>query len=213
METAIIIHAVLQGVSYLHSMGIVHRDLKLENLKLNVPGEIHTVKILDYGFSRVVQNAGDDVLTTICGSPQYAAPEIMTMTIGPARDDYEPYSAAVDCWSIGVITYMLLAGYAPFEDEDEMALFQKVVKGEFAFPSEPWDSIAPEAKELIRGLLTVNPQRRTTASQALESAFIAKYSSLYHPTEDDDGDANMQQESCHEASPVAASAAWSRLKF
>ena len=177
VETAIIIEAILQGVYYLHSNKIVHRDLKLENLMFDVPGDIQTLKILDYGFSKVLHGTGD-ILTTICGSPQYVAPEIMSMTMSP-MGSVPPYTYAVDCWSTGVVMYMLLAGYAPFDEEDEMFMFQKIIKGEFSFPRDPWDNISSEAKELICGLLTVNPQRRMTAVQALSSPFIAKYSSYF----------------------------------
>ena len=179
MEAAIIIHAIFQGVSYLHSNKIVHRDLKLDNMMFDRPGDITTLKILDYGFSKVLQGAGD-VLTTVCGSPQYVAPEILALTMGSSAGlQVIPYTYAVDAWSIGVIMYMLIAGYAPFEDDDEVVMFQDIIRGEFSFPSNPWDSVSQEAKDLICALLTVNPARRMDVAQALESPFIKKYASLY----------------------------------
>jgi len=177
LEAAIITNAILKGVAYLHSNKIVHRDLKLDNLMFDVPGDLRTLKILDYGFSKVLQSAGD-VLTTVCGSPQYVAPEIIMMTQAPqgSLPQVIPYTYAVDAWSIGVIMYMLIAGYAPFDEEDEMLMFNKIVRGEFTFPSDPWDNISNEAKELICGLLTVNPYRRVNPQQALESSWISMHS-------------------------------------
>ena len=112
LETAIIVHSLLQGVSYLHSKNVVHRDLKLENLMFCVPGDIHSLKILDYGFSKHLQT-GSETLSTICGSPMYVAPEILKLS---STQSHTPatYTSAVDAWSTGVIIYMLLAGYAPF---------------------------------------------------------------------------------------------------
>ncbi|WZN65102.1 myosin light chain kinase [Chloropicon roscoffensis] len=177
LEAAIITNAILKGVAYLHSNKIVHRDLKLDNLMFDVPGDLRTLKILDYGFSKVLQSAGD-VLTTVCGSPQYVAPEIIMMTQAPQGSPSQviPYTYAVDAWSIGVIMYMLIAGYAPFDEEDEMLMFNKIVRGEFTFPSDPWNNISNEAKELICGLLTVNPYRRVNPQQALESSWISMHS-------------------------------------
>ena len=112
LETAVIAHSLLQGVSYLHSKNVVHRDLKLENLMFSVPGDIHSLKILDYGFSKHLE-AGTDTLSTICGSPMYVAPEILKLSL---ISEHTPasYTEVVDAWSTGVIIYMLLAGYAPF---------------------------------------------------------------------------------------------------
>ena len=78
-----------------------------------IAGDIQSVKILDYGFSKIL-HGNLDALTTFCGSPQYVAPEILQMTMNPGGPRPAPYTYAVDCWSIGVILYMLLAGYAPF---------------------------------------------------------------------------------------------------
>ena len=97
MEAAIIFNQILQGVAYLHSKNIVHRDLKLENLMFDFRDDIRSLKILDYGFSKVTQGVGD-VLSTFCGSPQYVAPEILQLD-GPVAH----YTFNVDAWSLGVI--------------------------------------------------------------------------------------------------------------
>ena len=151
METAIIAHSILQGVSYLHSKNIVHRDLKLENLMFSSPGDIQSLKILDYGFSKHFESNGD-TLSTVCGSPQYVAPEILNISMGATGPNMQ-YTQACDCWSIGVIIYMLLGGYAPFDEDDEMLMFQKIIRGEYAFDDDPWRHISQNAKTLIQGLL------------------------------------------------------------
>lgn len=122
IESAIVLFGILSGVLYMHSNKIVHRDLKLENLIFDTKGDIQSVKILDYGFSKIL-HGNLDALTTFCGSPQYVAPEILQMTMNLGGPRPAPYTYAVDCWSIGVILYMLLAGYAPFEEENEMLMF------------------------------------------------------------------------------------------
>ena len=106
LEAAVIMNGIVQGVHYLHSLRIVHRDLKLENLMFAEWDNIDGVKIIDFGFSKRVDEG--TLLQTVCGSPQYVAPEILTLSKSKS------YTHAVDCWSIGVIMYMLLSGYAPF---------------------------------------------------------------------------------------------------
>ncbi|QDZ24618.1 serine/threonine protein kinase [Chloropicon primus] len=177
LETAIIVHGILQGVFYLHSNNIVHRDLKLDNLMFESPGDINSLKILDFGFSKVLQGTGD-ILQTICGSPQYVAPEILNMTSSGTNQPI-PYTHAVDAWSIGVIMYMLIAGYAPFDEDNEMKMYHKIIQGEFSFHSAPWDNVSNQAKELICGLLNVDPMRRMTVPQAIASPFIAKFAQHY----------------------------------
>ena len=169
LETAIISHSILQGVSHLHSKKIVHRDLKLENIMFD-GDTLRSVKILDYGFSKIMQR-DSDVLSTICGSPQYVAPEILSLSLGINEGGY---TTAVDAWSIGVIIYMLLAGYAPFDDDNENVLFEKIMRGKPDFEEEPWSTVSSEAKDIVAGLLVVDPQLRLTVDEALESKFITQ---------------------------------------
>lgn len=128
------------------------------------------VKILDYGFSKILQREGD-VLSTICGSSQYVAPEILSLSLGINEGGY---TTAVDAWSIGVIIYMLLAGYAPFDDDNENVLFEKIMRGKPDFEEEPRNTVSSEAKDLVAGLLVVDPQLRLTVDEALESTFITQ---------------------------------------
>lgn len=105
-QAAYLVKQVLSGVAYLHSKGIVHRDLKLENLLLHGELPKAVVKIADFGLSKVFSS--NATLSTVCGSPLYMAPELLML------DQKSAYSPAVDIWSVGVILFILLAGYSPF---------------------------------------------------------------------------------------------------
>lgn len=106
-DAASIIRQILSGVAYLHSKGIVHRDLKLENMIMLDDRDDSPVKIADFGLSKFF--SADNVLSTMCGSPQYVAPEVLGV-----GDGVKEYSPAVDMWSVGVILFILLSGYSPF---------------------------------------------------------------------------------------------------
>lgn len=156
---------IVKAVQYLHSRGIVHRDLKLENLLLVHKKDISHIKIADFGLAR--RYAGPAALTTICGTPQYVAPEIIKG--GPAR-----YGPECDLWSAGVILFILLGGYPPFYDESEPRLFEKIRKGKFDFSDDVWGAVSPEAKDLIRRLLVVDPRSRLTIPEVLAHPWCKK---------------------------------------
>ncbi|TYZ59751.1 hypothetical protein PybrP1_009826 [[Pythium] brassicae (nom. inval.)] len=105
----------------------------------------------------------DAGLVTTCGTPGYVAPEIL---------EGAPYGKPVDVWSIGVITYILLAGYPPFHDESQPILFRKIRKGKFQYDSPYWDNVSDDAKDFISRMLVVNPKDRATATQLLEHRWI-----------------------------------------
>lgn len=104
-------------------------------------------------------------LKTQCGTPGYVAPEILST---------QPYGKAVDMWSIGVITYILLGGYPPFYDDNQKVLFEKIKRGEYSFHPEYWDAVSVEAKDLISRLLKVNPLERYTSEEALNHSWITR---------------------------------------
>eukprot|EP01105_Mastigella_eilhardi_P022488 TRINITY_DN5531_c0_g1_i2.p1 TRINITY_DN5531_c0_g1~~TRINITY_DN5531_c0_g1_i2.p1 ORF type:complete len:353 (+),score=121.94 TRINITY_DN5531_c0_g1_i2:91-1149(+) len=164
-DAIIITRQLLAGVEYLHKEGVAHRDLKPENLLCNGDGENIVIKIADFGLSKMFSN---DVLKTSCGTPDYAAPEVLT--------NQGSYGMEVDMWSVGVITYVLLCGYPPFfvEDNDHAALFRLIIAAEYDFPPQEWDSISSEAKDFIRALLVVDPKQRLTATQALQHPWLNK---------------------------------------
>jgi len=156
-----LVRAILEAIEYLHEQDIVHRDLKPENLLFSDPTEDATVMITDFGLSKLVNDQTN--LTTACGTPGYVAPEVLRQ---------KGYGKAVDLWSVGVITYILLCGYPPFYDDDQATLFETIIRGKYEFHDEYWKHISDPAKDLIRKLLTVDPQKRLTAKQALENPWV-----------------------------------------
>mmetsp|Transcript_16178 Transcript_16178/g.24382 ORF Transcript_16178/g.24382 Transcript_16178/m.24382 type:complete len:353 (+) Transcript_16178:89-1147(+) len=160
-EARDIVRIVCNGLKYCHDRGIAHRDLKPENLLLTSNADDASVKIADFGFA--IKGAAKTSLTTQCGTPGYVAPEILSS---------KPYGKAVDMWSMGVITYILLGGYPPFHDDNQKALFRKIKKGDFEFHEEYWGSVSEEAKDLIRGMLRVNAEERLTVDQVLTHKWI-----------------------------------------
>jgi len=164
VDARIIVVQILRAIDYLHSENIVHRDLKLENILLSddVPP---VVKVADFGLSRFFTDGSE--LRTICGSPLYVAPEILD--IGTSSDTYTP---AVDMWSVGVILYILLSGYSPFDNDDEQVLYQRIRNGEYSMEDSIWEHISVGAKSCINGLLTVDNHSRMTVTQALQHPWI-----------------------------------------
>uniref|UniRef100_A0A8C5X1G5 Calcium/calmodulin dependent protein kinase IG n=1 Tax=Malurus cyaneus samueli TaxID=2593467 RepID=A0A8C5X1G5_9PASS len=166
-DASLVIHQVLTAVKYLHENGIVHRDLKPENLLYLTPEENSKIMITDFGLSKMEQNG---IMSTACGTPGYVAPEVLAQ---------KPYSKAVDCWSIGVITYILLCGYPPFYEETESKLFEKIKEGYYEFESPFWDDISESAKDFIRHLLEKNPSVRFTCEEALRHPWINGNTALH----------------------------------
>jgi len=160
-STVHIIKQILNAVKYLHEKGIAHRDLKPENLLCSGSGSRETVKIADFGLSKIFSDNED--LVTSCGTPGYVAPEVLMC---------ESYDKSVDMWGIGIITYILLAGYPPFYAENDTALFEKIMNAEYDFDDECWDDVSDLAKDFIQHLLVKDPQERFTAEQALQHAWI-----------------------------------------
>lgn len=131
---------VILAFEYLHSKNFIYRDLKPENLLLDLNGNI---KITDFGFAKHVP----DITWTLCGTPDYLAPEIIQS---------KGYSKAVDWWSLGVLIFEMLAGYPPFYDEDHFKLYEKIIAGKVKWPSH----FDPAAKDLLKRLLTADLSKR-----------------------------------------------------
>uniref|UniRef100_A0A8C2PKV1 Calcium/calmodulin-dependent protein kinase 1Db n=1 Tax=Cyprinus carpio TaxID=7962 RepID=A0A8C2PKV1_CYPCA len=162
-DASALIKQVLDAVNYLHSLGIVHRDLKPENLLYFNPHEESKIMISDFGLSKM-EGVANDIMSTACGTPGYVAPEVLAQ---------KPYSKAVDCWSIGVIAYILLCGYPPFYDENDSKLFEQILRAEYEFDSPYWDDISDSAKDFINNLMQKDPEKRLTCEEALRHPWIA----------------------------------------
>ncbi|XP_078809482.1 calcium/calmodulin-dependent protein kinase (CaM kinase) II beta 1 isoform X18 [Oryzias latipes] len=162
------IQQILEAVLHCHQMGVVHRDLKPENLLLASKCKNAAVKLADFGLAIEVQ--GDQqAWFGFAGTPGYLSPEVLRK---------EAYGKPVDIWACGVILYILLVGYPPFWDEDQHKLYQQIKAGAYDFPSPEWDTVTPEAKNLINQMLTINPVKRITAQEALKHPWVCQRSTV-----------------------------------
>ncbi|XP_043940190.1 calcium/calmodulin-dependent protein kinase type II subunit beta isoform X12 [Protopterus annectens] len=162
------IQQILEAVLHCHQMGVVHRDLKPENLLLASKCKGAAVKLADFGLAIEVQ--GDQqAWFGFAGTPGYLSPEVLRK---------EAYGKPVDIWACGVILYILLVGYPPFWDEDQHKLYQQIKAGAYDFPSPEWDTVTPEAKNLINQMLTINPAKRITAQEALKHPWVCQRSTV-----------------------------------
>mmetsp|Transcript_1862 Transcript_1862/g.2094 ORF Transcript_1862/g.2094 Transcript_1862/m.2094 type:complete len:353 (+) Transcript_1862:148-1206(+) len=161
MEARDVCKILFDTMNYCHKNNVAHRDLKPENLLLTSKSDDMDIKLADFGFAKKVSSS--HCLLTQCGTPGYVAPEILNGT---------PYGTKVDMWSLGVIIYILLGGYPPFNGHDQRQLFKKIKKADYEFHRKYWKSISPEAKEMISKLLTLNPSERLSAKEALESPWM-----------------------------------------
>ncbi|CAL5410166.1 unnamed protein product [Camellia sinensis] len=149
---------LINAVDYCHSRGVFHRDLKPENLLLDAKG---VLKVSDFGLSALAQQVQEDgLLHTTCGTPNYVAPEVIK------NKGYD--GAKADLWSCGVILYLILAGYLPFDDSNLMALYKKIFKAEFTCP--PWFSTS--AKKLIKRILDPDPVTRISTAEVIENEWF-----------------------------------------
>uniref|UniRef100_A0A2P2L8D9 non-specific serine/threonine protein kinase n=1 Tax=Rhizophora mucronata TaxID=61149 RepID=A0A2P2L8D9_RHIMU len=153
-------HQLINAVDYCHSRGVFHRDLKPENLLLDSYG---VLKVSDFGLSALSQQVrGDGLLHTACGTPNYVAPEVLK--------DKGYDGTASDVWSCGVILFVLMAGYLPFDEANLMALYRKICRADFTCPS--WFSAG--AKKLIERILDPNTLTRITIPEILEDEWFKK---------------------------------------
>ncbi|ESR62757.1 hypothetical protein CICLE_v10015080mg [Citrus x clementina] len=151
---------LISAVGFCHARGVYHRDLKPENLLLDENGDL---KVSDFGLSAVSdQIRQDGLFHTFCGTPAYVAPEVLS------RKGYD--AAKVDIWSCGVILFVLMAGYLPFQDQNIMVMYKKIYKGEFRSPR--WFS--PDLIRLLTKLLDTNPDKRITIPEIMENRWFRK---------------------------------------
>ncbi|XP_078470478.1 caM kinase-like vesicle-associated protein [Lampetra planeri] len=167
-DASLVIKQVLEAVAYLHSLGIVHRNLKLENIVYYNRLKHSKIVISDFHLAR----AEDGLIKEPCGTPEYLAPEM----VGRQR-----YGRPVDLWATGVVIYILLSGNPPFyDDQDEedyenhdKNLFRKILSAEFEFDSPYWDDISDAAKELVTRLMDVDQNTRITAQEAIAHPWVS----------------------------------------
>lgn len=151
---------LLTTMDAMHARGYAHRDLKPENLLLRDSIHDGNILVADFGFAKLVPEEG---LKTRCGTPAFVAPEIL---LG------NRYKENADNWSIGVLLFLLLGGYPPFQDQNHKGLFRKIRAADFVFHETYWEHVSVEAKQVIASLLVVAPEHRWTPKEALESAWV-----------------------------------------
>ncbi|KAJ8405177.1 hypothetical protein AAFF_G00321680 [Aldrovandia affinis] len=168
-EASQLMRSLVSAVSFMHDAGVVHRDLKPENVLFADEGEDAVLKVIDFGFARLCP-AGSGPLQTPCFTLQYAAPELFDST---------GYDQACDLWSLGVILYTMLSGQVPFQSEPKgmtssraADIMRKIKEGDFSLDGEAWRGVSEEAKELVRGLLTVDPEKRLKLSALREKEWL-----------------------------------------
>ena len=160
-ESAFFFYQIISGLEYIHSLGIVHRDLKPENLLLS---RDHNLKIIDFGLSSYFNKK---LLSTPCGSPCYASPEMVS---GKKYNGFK-----IDVWSTGIILYAMLCGYLPFEDKDNEVLFKKILKCRLDLPLH----LSNCSKDLIHRILVTDPAKRITIPEIKRHPFYIKGRTIY----------------------------------
>jgi len=158
-ETALMMRSVLLAIAHCHDRGVLHRDMKPENLLISK--DLSSVKLSDFGLATVLVK--DQTASTTVGTRAYLSPEMILK---------EPYTQAVDMWSIGCVTYVLLCGYHPFSDDTDTPLYIQIVTGQWEFHEHMWSSITDGAKDFVSELLVLDPNSRMTARQALRHPWI-----------------------------------------
>jgi serine/threonine protein kinase len=163
-EAARIMYQLLHAVAYMHENDVAHRDIKPENILFETTDEDSPIRIIDFGLSRKHYDC-EPPMNNVVGTPYYIAPEVLRKS----------YTKSADLWSVGVIAYILLCGYPPFNGEDNNAVYDAIRRGRYSFPSAEWSGTSRESRHFIRCLLQKDPQKRMSAMQALKHPWIVKH--------------------------------------
>ena len=166
-----IIAKVLHAVSYCHSKGITHRDIKPENILFKSNDPEAEVKIIDFGLSR--KYLSNEKMHTILGTPYYIAPEVLK----------GEYDEKCDVWSVGALTYIMLSGEPAFNGTSNNEIFNKIINEELQFPKEKWSQISKDAIDFIKHCMTKNPDKRTSAADAINHAWFKNILAKVHNEE------------------------------
>lgn len=163
-SASFIMRQLLSAIAFLHSKGIVHRDIKPENIVVehSQGDSLLSIKLIDFGTTEILRK--NKMISQTVGTPYYIAPEVIK----------KKYNNKCDIWSAGVIMYTLLCGYPPFNGKNDNEIMNNIISGDFDLVAGPWESISNEAKELVRNLLSYNPNERPTAIEALSHHWIYK---------------------------------------
>ncbi|GBG24648.1 Protein kinase, putative [Hondaea fermentalgiana] len=165
IEAAHAVRQVARALAYLEDSGIVHRDVKPENLIYESNATDANIKLTDFGLAKDISGYNSNKpLSDPCGTPGYVAPEILCGI---------KYGCKVDTWALGVILYILLCGYPPFYSEDQQELFRSIKSGKYVFDSPYWDEVSDAAKDVVRKLLVLDQDKRLSAKQVLEEPWVA----------------------------------------
>ncbi|CAK1546486.1 unnamed protein product [Leptosia nina] len=171
-QAAEIMHSICVAVRHLHDSDIAHRDIKPENLLYTSMEPNAILKLTDFGFAKETLTQAD-TLQTPCYTPYYVAPEVL----GP-----EKYDKSCDIWSLGVVMYILLCGFPPFYSNHGLAISPGMKKrirlGQYDFPEPEWSNVSADAKNLIRGMLSVDPAKRLTIHQVMSSPWVRQYTQV-----------------------------------
>uniref|UniRef100_A0A8C9VPS0 Ribosomal protein S6 kinase n=1 Tax=Scleropages formosus TaxID=113540 RepID=A0A8C9VPS0_SCLFO len=165
-EASAVLHTITKTVEYLHAQGVVHRDLKPSNiLYVDESGNPESIRICDFGFAKQLR-AENGLLMTPCYTANFVAPEVLKK---------QGYDAACDIWSLGVLLYTMLTGFTPFAngpDDTPEEILARVGSGKFSLTGGYWNSVSPEAKDLVWKMLHVDPHQRLSAAQVLQHPWI-----------------------------------------
>ncbi|XP_070578198.1 ribosomal protein S6 kinase alpha-5-like [Ptychodera flava] len=175
IEASRIMKKLVSAVKHMHDRGVVHRDLKPENLLFKDKSDDTELKIVDFGFARTKPD-NNQPLTTPCFTLHYAAPEVLRQT--SVQQHESGYDEACDLWSLGVILYTMLSGNVPFlksrrgANDSASDIMQRIKEGDFTLKGEGWHNVSQQAKNLIQGLLTVDPSKRLTMNELMRNEWI-----------------------------------------
>ena len=171
-RAAHIIHKLSTAIYFLHEYGIVHRDLKPENILMTDHTDDADIRLLDFGLGKII--GPNETCKDPFGTLSYVAPEILLE---------EPYNSKVDLWAIGILAYLLLAGFLPFDsDVSEKEIARQTVYEPTPFPTVVWGNISLEAKMFVENLLNKNPAKRMTIKEVLEHKWLQKFCSKNNDT-------------------------------
>eukprot|EP00047_Mylnosiga_fluctuans_P006629 m.248100 g.248100 ORF g.248100 m.248100 type:complete len:469 (+) comp15624_c0_seq1:34-1440(+) len=165
-DAKFLLYQLVNAVAYLHAHGVVHRDLKLENILLDRKGPRAVVKVTDFGLARLAGPAS--FMKTACGTPAYQAPEVLRTSLGGTGPGNKGYSAAVDIWSLGVVLFVCLGGYSPFADDsdpEDSRMAERILSGTYSLFGPYWRDVSADMRALVSKMLKVDPAERLALAE------------------------------------------------